>query len=189
MILVLNRTWFVLISCSPDCPQLTFTVRPWVKTGLSLHGLPSPVLADAPKEKPSVTIRLVGSHSRLDADTPHSSRPGSAPSTRSTPTLSAHPHVSASHPDPMQDRLTPERRTPRAELFRPRDETWNQNQNQTHSSPQTPSMGRARGKTVPLLRGSPRTPESGGRADSALSWTPSTSSKHLASWFSGLLGR
>jgi hypothetical protein len=193
MIFVLNRTWFVLISCSSDCPQLAFTVRPWVKTGLSLHGLPSPVLAGPAKEKESTTIRLVDSPICLAFDSPHTSRPSPAPSSQCTLTPSAPPHIStrtlapSSRLDSMQN--IPECRTRSAVLFGSRDK----NQIPNQSSPRTPSTGRARGKTVPLLGGSPRTPESGttagGRADSALSWTPSSSSKNLAGWFSGLLGR
>jgi hypothetical protein len=192
MIFVLNRTWFVLILCSSDCPQLIFTVRPWVKTGLSFHGVPSPLLRDPAKELESATIRLVDSPTRLACNSPHTSRPSSAPRSQCTPVPSAPPHVSTCAPAPSfrpnSTQNIPECRTPRTVLFGPRDK----NQILTQSSPRTPSTGRARGKTVPLLGGSPRTPESGttgGRADSALSWTPSTSSKHLTSWFSGLLGR
>lgn len=177
----------MLTWCSSDPPQLTYTIRPWVKTGLSFHGLPSPVLADpSSKEKAIPTIRRVISPASLDSDSPHTSKPASAPTTQdtSTPTPSARPQESAfpSFSCSSSQQATPERRTPRAVLFGPRDKN--------HSSPQTPSTGRPRGKTVPLVGSSPKTPEHvGARTDSAMSWTPSTSSRHLTSWFSGLLGR
>ncbi|KAH7094476.1 actin interacting protein 3-domain-containing protein [Paraphoma chrysanthemicola] len=47
---------------------------------------------------------------------------------------------------------------------------------------------RPRGKTIPADRLT-NTPEREGDTDSVLSFTPSVSSKHLANWFSGLLGR
>jgi hypothetical protein len=45
---------------------------------------------------------------------------------------------------------------------------------------------RLRGKTVPALHSHER--EKDGDPDSIISFTPSMSSKHLANWFSGLLG-
>ena len=160
------------------------TIRPWVKNGLSLHGLPSPVLTDTPKEKPSPTIRLVDSETSLH--TPGTSKPSSTSSTPaaplvSTPTLTT--TTKTSHPISKHDKSTPEHRSSRVTLFGPRDKNY--------GSPHvTPPTGRARGKTVPFLgnSNSPKTPDST-RTDSALSWTPSTSSKHLTNWISGLLGR
>lgn len=184
MILLLNPSWFVLIRCSSDFPRLTYTVRPWVTSGLFLHGLPSPVLVDTPKKESSLTIRLVDSQTRPESDSPETSRPSTAPSIPGIPTPSPCSPVESIHtsrPSSKQDGGTPEQRTPRSVLFGPRDKN--------QSSPHTPTpTARARGKTFPLLGSSPRTPENG-RSDSALSWTPSSSSKHLTTWFSGLLGR
>ena len=182
MILLLTKSWVVLMSSCSDSPQLTYTIRPWVKTGLSLHDLSSPILTDPPKERPSSTIRLVDASNCLDSDSPPAPRPSFTPSTQDTPTPCAPAQVSMSTSTPRSDsnQDTPERRTPRAVLFGPRDKN--------SSNPRTPSTGRPRGKTVPMVGTSPKTPENR-RTDSALSWTPSTSSKHLTSWFSGLLGR
>jgi hypothetical protein len=80
---------------------------------------------------------------------------------------------------PLTKKESSEGRSPRT-FYAPRDK---------NSTPKTPPlMGRARGKTVPLLSTpSPKTPDRD--SESVLSFTPSTSSKQFANWFSGLLGR
>jgi hypothetical protein len=165
-----------------DLPQLKYTVRPWVRAGpafaipvMSASGFPTPMMTDRTDSRLS-TIRLVeptcGTQfcQRMDR-----SRLSSASSTRDTPTPTH--TLESSRPSSFSD--TQERRTSRSALFGPRDKTL--------PSPKSSLTSRARGMTVPIVSSSPSTPER--RSERALSITPSTSSKHIVNWFSGLLGR
>lgn len=191
MILCLDRSWSILTWAFSDLQQVKYTIRPWMKTCPSLHEIPNSITADPPKENLSSATYPVDIQSSLGSETPHTSRPSSAATTQSTPPASASAllwlstSASTSCLDSKQD--ASERRASRAVLFREKHP----------STPRTTSsMGRARGKTVPMPGTSDPatpTPESGrmSRAESVLSWTPGTagSGKQLSGWFSGLLGR
>jgi hypothetical protein len=136
--------------------------------------------SDVSRLAPSPTIRVIrptkskpsGPDSSPElVDPPSSSSKGSRTPTL-TPTLAKSASMSR----------TPGKRTPRS-LFSSRD--------RDKFSPHTPSCSRPRGKTVPAytseLGFKSKTPEKD--SDSVLSLTPSSSSRHIASWFSGLLGR
>ncbi|KAF2471642.1 AIP3-domain-containing protein [Lindgomyces ingoldianus] len=160
-----------------DMPIRTYSVRPWVRVGIPpLPISPVPSLVDiSPNDlsqsAPSSTIRLVE-----PTPAPESPTPLQNPTYMSgTPTSEA---TSPPTAKPTSTTIVPERRTPRSSFFGPRDKD--------KASPKTPPTVRPRGKTVPMAV--PSTPE---RADTASlhSFTPSTSSKHISSWFSGLLGR
>lgn len=175
--------WSVLMPVCVDLPWLKYTVRPWVRAGLPLampvtssSGLSSPVMTDGTDGR-MPTIRLVDSLFMGELQSIDGSRPNSAPPTRDTPTPISTPALKSLRPSFEQD--TTGRGTHQSVLFGPR--------NKKQASPQTPPIGRVRGMTVPLMSSSPATPER--NSDSALSFTPSTSSKHIAHWFSGLLGR
>ncbi|KAF2872383.1 hypothetical protein BDV95DRAFT_382373 [Massariosphaeria phaeospora] len=164
-------------------PELKYTVRPWVRTGLSLtmpvlgsSGLLStPISTDATAVTRSSTIRLVGTtpatESLRSMQTPNHS---SSTLARDTPTPKAASRFN--HPSPTLD--PPEQ---------PRAAKLNTLSMRDKPSPKTPPNARPRGKTVPLAGSKTHTPERD--TDSVLSFTPSTSSKHIANWFSGLLGR
>ena len=162
-----------------------YTVRPWVRNGVFKAGLPT--LPITPKSSISnlnsdfassilpSTIRLIESRS-----TPDSLKPPNMSRSESFP-LSRDSQISAPRPTPTPTSSTPERHTPRAALFGPRE------REEDKASPKTPSTVRPRGNTIPTPTSRAQTPERD--TDSVLSFTPSTSSKHIASWFSGLLGR
>lgn len=159
-------------------PELSYTVRPWVRTGLPMY-FPQPVsvpttpsLSDPLQDKGLATIRIVDAIPGHNATT-------STPPTSYTPDSLDTPTPPSPLLPPTSRTSSKQDRTPRSNLFGARDRNT--------KSPQTPSStGRKRGKTIPASS-SPHTPEA--RPQSALSWTPSTSSTQVANWISGLLRR
>ena len=154
-------------------PCRTYTVRPWVKVGLPQIPMPfshtsslSSSNADFLPPRTESSIRVVNRTETTER------KKRSSPRGSLTPTPSLQKSASMSS--------TSDRRTPRS-LFSAREKD--------QPSPRTPPSGRPRGKTIPSAstESGIRTPER--NTDSALSMTPSTSSKHIASWLSGLLGR
>ncbi|KAF2801173.1 AIP3-domain-containing protein [Melanomma pulvis-pyrius CBS 109.77] len=169
-----------------EMPHLKYTVRPWVKNGIFKAGMPRiPVSPDSsigtsnsdfastlPSTLSSTTIRIVDStHTPNSLQIPDILRSESMPLSRDskTPTSMSAPGT-----------ISPERCTPNAVLFGPRD------REKDGETPRTPPTVRPRGITIPMGSRA-QTPERD--TDSVLSFTPSTSSKHITSWFSGLLGR
>ena len=173
-----------------DLSHHSYTIRPWVKTGLPL-ALPCTNASDsrllnngrdahsrvqpneAPLDKISVNIiRSADPCTQPDFDNHESHRQSPSPLRDAfTP-----PTLHSSRPSPREG--TPITHWSRTALFGPRDKTL---------SPKTPPTIHIRGKTVPTTTPSPRTLERS--SDSAVSFTPITSSRHIANWFSGLLGR
>lgn len=161
--------------------QLKYTVRPWVRTSLPLaypsscsSGLSTPILSDLSSEKNASTTRLVDSIPILDLiSTYESGRPASTPASSNTLT----PPLPRTCPQSRLRLPSSNHRSP--ESLSRRDAN--------HASPKTTPTVRARGKTVPMISSRPHTPER--HTDSALGYTPGSSSKHIASWLSGLLGR
>lgn len=162
-------------------PNRTYTVRPWVKVGLPpMSFSPSSSLTGSNPEfgcpKASSTFNVISRTS-----TPESRKSTATPTLLSretvTPVSSLHKSASVGS--------WPEKRTPKSFFGSSRDK-------EKIGAPRTPPLGRARGKSVPLpaseVNSRTQTPER--NSDSALSMTPSTSSsKQIANWFSGLLGR
>jgi hypothetical protein len=163
------QLWCVLMRGCIGMPTHRYTVRPWVKAGLP----PLQIFADASNGgAPSVSASSAATGSAVGATVRvaesdlalESPNPATVNEARNMPTPT------------LVGRLN---RTPLSMSFRSRD---------ISSSRTTPT--RPRGKTVPLdyKRNTPEH-EKDQDADSVLSFTPSVSSKHLANWFSGLLGR
>jgi hypothetical protein len=165
-----------------------YTIRPWVRNGLSVlpilgnaSNIAAPAITTPSTAVFGATIRVV--ESSLDSGSIYSSRgfetlrgrKSPAPSDRDastpTPTLNGVPSDRDAPTPTLTGRLS---RTPKSLSFGGRGKT-------------TPP--RHRGMTVPA-DWRPRTPERRDTdRDSVVSFTPSISSKHLANWFSGLLGR
>lgn len=191
----------------PDTPSLSFTVRPWVKTGASLsaqmtlaatEGIESPIHPTPTHTKSASTnFDTQSPITRLtDNTTPMLSTTSSNPRSQTTTPTPTAPHTHTRH-----SLHTPESRwIPRSSLsLRSRDRHGDK-ANQT-------SPLRSRGATIPpcLPSSDPQsrfqTPDKSTRErgkcqggdtahadDSGLSYTPSMSGKQLAGWLSGLLG-
>jgi len=151
-------------------PHHEYTIRPWVKTGhpaMPILANASNIVAPAITTPATATIRVVDGS--LDTGSIYSSQ-GIEP--RDEPVL--------------QDRDTP---TP---TFTGRHSRAHKSLSFRGKDKGTPS--RSRGMTEPADY-KPHTPERqrmrdrDSDRDSVVSFTPSMSSKHLANWFSGLLGR
>ncbi|KAF1928541.1 AIP3-domain-containing protein [Didymella exigua CBS 183.55] len=140
--------------------QLSYTVRPWVKSGIPL---PMQMLAHTPManqfpHSPSPPLRVLAS----TENTPPNPRTTATPLSidASPPSSRARTHKSASLSLRARDRHDSSRKS-------------------------TPTR-RPRGNTAPTA---PCTPDRRDGAESALSFTPSMRGQQLASWLSGLLGR
>jgi hypothetical protein len=169
--------WFVLMPKNLDIPGYRQPALPWVppQTCVSLirgYADSSNAIACALARPPmvfhcppSATIRVV--EGTIDAKTTNLSSSSETSSTTPTTRDSTPPSTLAS-------------RTVKSLSIRSKDKM---------SALTTPT--RLRGKTVPADC-KPQTParerERDRDADSVISFTPSISSKHLANWFSGLLG-
>jgi hypothetical protein len=160
--------WRVLMPRTPDIPGHLYTVRPWVETGLG----PIQVFANASNPlAPTSTQPPTAKHNPLGATirvvertcTPESTKRSSSGNASSTTLVTK---------DTTPTPTTATHLARKSLSFRSVDKT-------------TPT--RARGNTVPVAR--TPDPERDRDADSVMSFTPSTSSRHLANWFSGLLGR
>jgi hypothetical protein len=156
--------WFVLMPRGLDAPNYRYTVRPWVKVGLPpMQTSSNASKADGPTLTCSSTEIMhnhCGATIRVVEGTITSVASNGGVLTR----RDASNTTVASH-------------TAKSLSFRNKDKT-------------TPT--RPRGKTVPADH-KPLTPERererDGDRDSVISFTPSVSSRHLANWFSGLLGK
>lgn len=161
-------------------PQLRYTVRPWVRSGLPLPmqmlshspALASPLAPSPSSRTLNSTIRVIDS-----TESPADHHMTSIDTRTATPIS-----IDSSTPDHSSLR----RRTQKSASLslRTRDR-------ELSSRKSTPTR-RARGNTVPL-NSTPKgahTPEhSRDGADSVLSFTPSMRGQQLTNWFSGLLGR
>lgn len=170
--------WPLLMREDVDLPNHEYTVRPWVKTGhpampilANSSNTVAPAITTSSTAVVGATIRVVDSSldsassiyssNGIEPPPPATDTPATSASDRDTPT----PTVAGRHS-----------RTPKSLSFRSKDRSIS---------------SRPRGMTVPT-DGKSHTPERPTRdsdRDSVLSFTPSMSSKHLANWFSGLLGR
>jgi hypothetical protein len=169
--------WPVLMPDHLGLPKHEYTIRPWVKTGhpampilANAANTVAPAITTPSTAVSGATIRVVDSS--LDSASIYSSYGIEAPAPRDAPT-------SSDRDTPTPTLTGRHSRTPKSLSFRGKDRS-------------TPS--RSRGMTVPADRKQhtperQRTKDRESDRDSIASFTPSMSSKHLANWFSGLLGR
>lgn len=149
-------------------PQLSYTVRPWVKSGVPL---PMQMLAHSPGlamqlpySPTTPTVRTVESNANptlSQAGARDAPTPSSIDTTSSHSSLRRHTHKSAPLSLHTRRGNSPSRRS--IPTRRPRGDT-------ASTTPHTPDHSRD-------------------GADSVLSFTPSMRSQQLANWFSGFLGR
>jgi hypothetical protein len=171
-LLLILVPWCVLMPRISGIPGHLYTVRPWVGTGpgpIQVLANASNPVAPLPNKLPAAIHLPLGATIRVVQNTcsPESLKRSSSGNASST-TMGTR--------DTTPTPTLASRTTRKSLSFRGIDKP------SIHTTPT-----RARGNTVPVARTPER--ERDGDADSVISFTPSMSSKHLANWFSGLLGR